>query len=127
MIQSEPYSNICNKVKDPSNGLAANVSKDTTFKELKTIGDFDTELVKHKNINFMFGKVNHVDYVSTMFQAPTLEELKTMITEQTYMVYSVETFFSDLSKHQLPPFSVKIQEGSQDSTTNTITNNRTTS
>lgn len=65
----------------PSNGLAANVSKDTTFKELKTVGDLDIEVVKHKNINFMFGKVNQVDYVSTMFQAPTLEELKTMITE----------------------------------------------
>nr|DAN43011.1 MAG TPA: hypothetical protein [Caudoviricetes sp.] len=28
----------------------------------------------------MFGKVNQVDYVSTMFQAPTLEELKESIT-----------------------------------------------
>ena len=85
MIQSEPYSNICNKINDPSNGLAANVSKDTTFKELKTVGDLDIEVVKHKNINFMFGKVNQVDYVSTMFQAPTLEELKESITVQTYI------------------------------------------
>lgn len=28
----------------------------------------------------MFGKVNRIDYVSTLFQAPTLEELKEKIT-----------------------------------------------
>ena len=64
----------------PNDGLSANVSKDTTSKELKTIGEFDNETIKHKNINFMFGKVNRIDYVSTLFQAPTLEELKEKIT-----------------------------------------------
>ena len=64
----------------PNDGLSANVSKDTTSKELKTIGEFDNDTIKHKNINFMFGKVNRIDYVSTLFQAPTLEELKEKIT-----------------------------------------------
>ena len=84
MIQSDPYSNICIKY-DPNDGLSANVSKDTTSKELKTIGEFDNETIKHKNINFMFGKVNRIDYVSTLFQAPTLEELKAKITLQTWI------------------------------------------
>ena len=65
---------------DPNDGLSANVSKDTTSRELKTIGEFDNDTIKHKNINFMFGKVNRIDYVSTLFQAPTLEELKEKIT-----------------------------------------------
>ena len=56
------------------------MSKDTTSRELKTIGEFDNDTIKHKNINFMFGKVNRIDYVSTLFQAPTLEELKAKIT-----------------------------------------------
>lgn len=58
--------------------MAANISKDTTTKEIKTIGDIDVDTFKHKNINFMFGKVNHVDYVTTMFQAPTLEKMKVL-------------------------------------------------
>lgn len=59
--------------------MAANISKDTTTKEIKTIGDIDVDVFKHKNINFMFGKVNQVDYVTTMFQAPTLEKMKALV------------------------------------------------
>lgn len=59
----------------PSDGLAANISKDTTAREVLGIGDFDKEFFKEKNINFVFGKVNQLDYMSSMCNFPTMEEL----------------------------------------------------
>ena len=64
----------------PSSIFAANVSKDTTAREILSVEGTSEETMRLSNINFMFGKVNQVDYVSTMFQAPTLEELKESIT-----------------------------------------------
>ena len=59
----------------PSNTLAANVSKDTTMRELLSVEGIEKEEFKLNNINLMFGKVNHIDYVSRMMKFPTLREL----------------------------------------------------
>ena len=59
----------------PSDTLAANVSKDTTMRELLSVEGLEKEEFKLNNINLMFGKVNHIDYVSRMMKFPTLREL----------------------------------------------------
>ena len=63
----------------PSDTLVANVSKDTTMREVISIGDFDKDMFKLHGINLMFGKVNHVDYVTSMMHFPTLRQLAEMI------------------------------------------------
>jgi len=64
----------------PSDGMAANVSKDTTVREIIDIKGIEKEEYKLQNINLMFGKVNHVEYCETMFNFPSLLELKEKIT-----------------------------------------------
>jgi len=59
----------------PSDSIAANVSKDTTIKELASIDGVQLETFRIQNINLMFGKVNAVEYSTTMFNAPQLMEL----------------------------------------------------
>ena len=66
----------------PSDTLTANVSKDTTMREVISIGDFDKEMFKLHGINLMFGKVNHVDYVTSMMNFPTLQTLADMIRKE---------------------------------------------
>ena len=60
----------------PSNGLAANVSKDTTSKELLEVEGKEKDLFRIKNLNLMFGKVNNMDYCNSMLDMPTLFELE---------------------------------------------------
>lgn len=59
----------------PSDILAANVSKDTTNRELLSIEGIDRIDFMRQNINLFFGKVNHVEYCSTMLNFPSLSEL----------------------------------------------------
>jgi len=59
----------------PSNILAINVSKDTTHKEVRSIGNIPKELFKMQNINFLLGKVNALEYATEMFKFPTMFEL----------------------------------------------------
>lgn len=59
----------------PSDILAANVSKDTTHKEVISIGNVEFEDFLKQNINLFFGKVNDVEYCSTMMNFPTLDDL----------------------------------------------------
>lgn len=59
----------------PSNIEAANVSKDTTSREIVSVAGMDVEEMKHENINCMFGPINHVQYMTTVCNFPTLEEL----------------------------------------------------
>ena len=63
----------------PSDTQAGNVSKDTTVREIIDINGIDKDDFKLQNINLMFGIVNNVEYCSTMFNFPTLVELKEKI------------------------------------------------
>jgi len=66
----------------PSDGIAANVSKDTTLKEVKSIEGIPLDIFRIQNINLLFGKVNSVEYATTMFNAPTLRQLENMFLEE---------------------------------------------
>lgn len=64
----------------PSDTIAANVSKDTTRRELMAIDSMELEDYRLKNINLFFGNVNAIDYCSSMFNFPTVSELLKEIT-----------------------------------------------
>ncbi len=59
----------------PSNIRAANVSKDTTHRELLAIEGKNKSEFKIENINLMFGPINSVQYCRNMFNFPSLKEL----------------------------------------------------
>lgn len=78
----EAYTNINYALADldavssyPSDTLAANVSKDTTSRELISIEGFKKEDFLKQNINLFFGKVNAVEYCTEMLNYPYLEDL----------------------------------------------------
>ena len=60
----------------PQDGIAANVSKETTSKEILEIGSIDKELFKTENMNILYGPVNAVSYCINMFNFPELDQLK---------------------------------------------------
>jgi hypothetical protein len=64
----------------PSSTLAANLSKDTTVRELIDIENIDFEEVRLNNINLVFGKVNNVAYMTNICKYPTLENLEKLIS-----------------------------------------------
>lgn len=64
----------------PSSTLAANLSKDTTVRELIDIENIDFEEVRLNNINLVFGKVNNVAYMTNICKYPILEELEKLIS-----------------------------------------------
>jgi hypothetical protein len=66
----------------PSDTQAANVSKETTVREVIDIKGIDKDDFKLQNINLMFGKVNSIDYCTSMFNFPTLEELSQKANEE---------------------------------------------
>lgn len=59
----------------PSDGLAANVSKDTTSRELLEIEGIEKEEFKLNNIEFMYGQGTYLGYMSNMCNFPTMEQL----------------------------------------------------
>jgi len=59
----------------PSNTQAANVSRDTTVRELAGIEGMTIDDFRTNNINLLFGKVNAISYGSEMFNLPNLFEL----------------------------------------------------
>ena len=59
--------------------MAANVSKDTTVRELIDIEGIDKEVFKLQNINLFFGSTNSIEYCTTMYNLPDLYELEEMI------------------------------------------------
>lgn len=65
----------------PSDGQAANVSKNTTTKELLDVEGIDKVEFKKQNINLMFGVVNHGEYVTKMLKMPTVLELMASVEE----------------------------------------------
>lgn len=66
----------------PSDSIAANVSKDTTLKEVKSIEGIPLSKFRIQNINLMFGKVNAIEYATEMFNAPTLERLDELMEKE---------------------------------------------
>lgn len=65
----------------PSNGQIANVSKDTTSKELLSVEGIEKDEFKKQNINLFFGAVNHIEYCSTMYNFPTIYNIDKYMKE----------------------------------------------
>jgi hypothetical protein len=65
----------------PSNTQAANVSKETTVREIISIEGFEKDDFKLQNINLLFGVVNTGEYVHAMFNFPEFDELAKKIRE----------------------------------------------
>jgi len=63
----------------PSNTVAINLSKETTRREIKRVGNILKSEFKTNNINLIFGSVNAVSYCSKMLNFPTLENLNKII------------------------------------------------
>ena len=59
----------------PSSTIAANVSQETTHKEIVKIGEFNKEEFKSQNMDLMYGPTNAVEYCSTMFDMPGVFEI----------------------------------------------------
>lgn len=59
----------------PSNGVALNISKETTVKELLSIKGVDITTRKHQGMNLSGGHTNAVEFMSKMFKAPTIFEM----------------------------------------------------
>lgn len=59
----------------PSNTRAANVSRDTTSRELMSIEGVSMDIAKLQNINLFFGYINSLSYCKNMFNFPTLQEI----------------------------------------------------
>jgi len=59
----------------PSNIMAANISKDTTHREVVAIEGKDKELFKPQNINLMYGNTNVVEFAINMLNAPSLYDI----------------------------------------------------
>ena len=66
----------------PSNTQAANVSIDTTAKELKSIDGIGIDTFREQNINMLFGKINSLDYGTEMFNLPTMYEIAKLIEKK---------------------------------------------
>jgi len=56
----------------PSDGEAANVSKETTKKELLSVEGVEKEDFMLQNINIIMGSVNALEYGETMYKLPSL-------------------------------------------------------
>jgi len=63
----------------PSDGMAANVSKDTNVSEVISIGDMTLDDYRLHNINLMFGEVNAIEYGSEMMKFPTIYDIRNQI------------------------------------------------
>jgi len=59
----------------PNATRAANVSKDTTHRELVKLEGFVKDIFMLQNINLTYGMTNSLEYCQTMFKMPTLFEL----------------------------------------------------
>jgi len=73
-IRSHVY-DIDQKSGYPSNTVALNVSGDTIVSELIDIEGIEKETFKEQNMGLLMGKVSSVEYCTTMFNFPKLEDL----------------------------------------------------
>ena len=60
---------------DPNNGSVFNISKATTVKELCTIRDIPEELRRTQGLNLSGGRVNAVEFATSLLKLPMLPEL----------------------------------------------------
>ena len=67
----------------PSDTVAANVSRETTRREVISIGDIPKQDFKLQNINLFFGDVNAIQYCTNMFGFPDMFELEELIQKET--------------------------------------------
>lgn len=63
----------------PSCIRAANVSKDTTHREIIAVEGIDISTLKKQSINALYGPINAIEYCSTMFKFPTVYEMLNLI------------------------------------------------
>ena len=63
----------------PSNTTAANVSKDTTSREILKVENMDFEDLRKENINLFFGEVNSSNYCENVLWMPSLRHLSNLI------------------------------------------------
>lgn len=66
----------------PSNTIVANVSKETTLKQIISIEGIDKNTLKLQNINSMFGKVNAIEYCTNMYKFPSAMEVVEKIKKE---------------------------------------------
>ena len=59
----------------PTGINVANISRDTTSKEIISIEYMEKDYFMNQNINTMFGRVNSVEYCCAMLNFPTYEEI----------------------------------------------------
>lgn len=59
----------------PSNTIAANISRDTTSRELISVQGVLKDEFKKQNMNLLFGKINTIEYCNTMFKFPNTMDL----------------------------------------------------
>lgn len=66
----------------PSDGIASNLSKATTKRELLTVGDIPKNVFKMNNMNLVYGPTNSATYCEEMLNAPTLDDILTKVKEK---------------------------------------------
>jgi len=66
----------------PSDGMAANVSKDTTMRELISIDGIDKDVFMLQNINLFFGAVNNIEYGNTMMGLPSIYDVESILKKK---------------------------------------------
>ena len=71
----------CSGHRDPNGEVCFNISKKTTLRELTNIVGIDEEVYRKQNMNLSAGHVNAVEYCTTMFGMPKLDELHELLKE----------------------------------------------
>lgn len=66
----------------PNCTLVANVSKQTTRKEIIRIGDIAESDFRMQNLNFVFGATNALEYSQVMFNLPTFSDLNELFQSE---------------------------------------------
>jgi len=69
----------------PNATRVANVSIETTLRELKSIGGIPLSIFRTANLNLLYGKVNSLSYGSTMFNLPQPLEMIEFLEEKIKM------------------------------------------
>lgn len=59
----------------PTSGICFNASRETTSKELISVEGIDENTKRMQTINFSAGRVNAVEFCSTMYKLPRLNQL----------------------------------------------------
>ena len=73
----------------PNGEVCFNISKKTTLRELTNIVGIDEEVYRKQNMRLSAGHVNAVEYCSTMFGMPKLDELLNILDEDLVAVEEI--------------------------------------